>query len=188
MSIRLALNYIASKLDCWKAAASIGFDPSKHPRRPDGKFGAIGPPPDKADKPAYKKWLGALVRQSYNHGMAREQAIRKKLLELYPPESGAKIHEQCYLCDNLGRRLIDPKTGEARRIDLLVEMNLKAVRSTEVTSRRAQKGVQMGKEKRIREAQKAAGKDLYAQIKGGDVVKIPYSLKTRVWRTEDFAA
>lgn len=138
MSIRLALDYIATKLESWKSAASKGakgFDPSKHPRRPD-----------------------------------------------------AKICGQCYLCDNLGQRLIDPTSGQCRRIDLLVVQGGKTVKSIEVTSRKAAKSTQMNKEKRIRADHRKTGKDLYAQIKGGDVVKIPYSLKTRVWRTEDFAA
>lgn len=125
-----------------------------------------------------------MVRQNYNHGMSREESILKKLTEMYPD---AKIYSQCYLCDNLGRRLIDETSGEARRIDLLVVQGKKAVKSVEVTSNKASKSTQMNKEKRIRAKRREAGKTLYAQIRDGEVVKIPYSLKTRVWRTEDFA-
>lgn len=181
MSISIAIAYIRRKLEFWKAA----FEEAKHHRDENGKFSSVGAPPDKSDKEAFTKYLRALVRQNAEQGMSREEAILKKLSEQYP---NAKIYKQCYLCDNLGRQLKDPVSGEARRLDLLVVQGGKALKPIEVTSRKASKSTQMNKEKRIRQAQKESGKDLYAQIGKGDVIKIPYSLKTRVWRTEDFAA
>jgi hypothetical protein len=165
----------------------LKFDTAE-PRDDHGRWTAAGNAPPREDKEAYKKWLRLLIRENYNHGMSRMESVRKKLGEQYPPGSGYAIHEESYLCDNLGRRLRDPKTGEARRIDFIVEKDGKVVRSIEVTSSKAEKVVQMGKENRIRDSHRETGKALYAQIKGGDVVRLPYSIKTRVWRTEDYAA
>lgn len=160
---------------------AVKFDEGKHRRKPKGSSegGEFAPKEMTADE---KSRLQTLVRQNAEYGVSREKAIRAKLESIFSADDGYKIHEQCYLCDLQGRRLVDPKTDKMRRVDIVVIKGDRVIRSVEVTSKKAEKYSQMAKERRIREN----NAKVYVLLKGGDVAWIPSKVKTRVWRTEDF--
>lgn len=65
---------------------------------------------------------------------------------------GASVQRERYLRDVNGDRLIDPLTGEARRVDVAVIEDEAVTAMVEVTSLNAPKADQIAKEMRIRES------------------------------------
>ena len=112
-------------------------------------------------------------------GLAREKEVAQELREQYPPEEGYKIIPEAYLRDKDGNIVRDPVTGEARRIDFVVEKDGKIVDSVEVTSKTADKTDQMAKENRIRE-----NGGNYVRNSDGELVKIPSDVHTRIERRD----
>ena len=80
-------------------------------------------------------------------GRTRELAAFKELSAANP---GSVIQRESYLRDARGRRLIDPLTGEARRIDFAVIERGRLASLVEATSETASKVLQGAKEARIR--------------------------------------
>lgn len=85
-------------------------------------------------------------------GLEREKEVKQDLEKQYPSEKGYTIISEAYLRDQDGKIVVDPISGERRRIDFVVTKEGKAVDSIEVTSITADKDGQMAKENRIREA------------------------------------
>ena len=112
-------------------------------------------------------------------GLAREKEVAQELEEQYPPEEGYKIIPEAYLRDKDGNIVKDPVTGEARRIDFVVEKDGKIVDSVEVTSKTADKTDQIAKENRIRE-----NGGNYVRNSDGELVKIPSDVHTRIERRD----
>jgi RHS repeat-associated protein len=83
-------------------------------------------------------------------GARREAEVYRELQQANP---GADVLKQPYLRDASGKRAIDPRTGEARRIDNAVVQDGKVVDRVEVTSQRnfdnGGKRNQIDKEQRI---------------------------------------
>ena len=115
-----------------------------------------------------------------NHiaGVAREATVRGELAREYPAEAGYHIEPECYLRNKEGRIVLDPQTGEARRIDYAVIKDGEVVRSVEVTSETADKTAQMAKETRIREA----GGDFIQDRRTGKLVPVPSGVTTEIVR------
>ena len=112
-------------------------------------------------------------------GLAREKEVAQELREQYPPEEGYRIIPEAYLRDKDGNIVRDPVTGEARRIDFVVEKDGKIVDSVEVTSKTADKTDQIAKENRIRE-----NGGNYVRNSDGELVKIPSDVHTRIERRD----
>lgn len=85
-------------------------------------------------------------------GLEREKEVKQELEKQYPSEKGYTIISEAYLRDQDGKIVVDPISGERRRIDFVVTKDGKAVDSIEVTSMTADKEIQTSKESRIREA------------------------------------
>lgn len=91
--------------------------------------------------------------ENKKEGDRREAEYRDVLKRLYPEEEGYKILEQRELVDKDGNPVVDPVTGEKRRLDfVVVDKNGKVVACVEVTSPSAPKVAQFAKEERIRDA------------------------------------
>jgi hypothetical protein len=112
-------------------------------------------------------------------GIRRENEVEKELSEKYPESEGYKIEKEVYLRDKDGNIVVDPVTGEKRRIDFVVTKDGKVVDSIEVTSKTANKDEQMGKEKRIREEGGNFIKD-----SDGNIIEIPENVQTRIERRD----
>ena len=110
-------------------------------------------------------------------GLRREKEAETKLNQKYPESEGYKVESEKYLRDSSGKRVKDPETGKARRIDFIVEKDGKIVDSIEVTSTTADKTAQIGKETRIRQS---GGN--YVRMSDKTLVRIPDNLITRIER------
>jgi hypothetical protein len=87
------------------------------------------------------------MRTNQAAGAVRE-AQAAELLKAENP--GARILSQRYLRDAQGKKLVDPVTGEGRRLDFVVVNNDVVTGITEVTSKTAEKTTQLAKTERIR--------------------------------------
>src|SRR5262249_30828027 len=88
-------------------------------------------------------------------GLRREAERSAELTRMTEPGQlgqGASVQAERYLVDASGNKLIDPKTGEGRRIDFAVVRNRQVLYLEEVTSLTASKTGQAAKEARIRQA------------------------------------
>ena len=103
-------------------------------------------------------------------GLRREAEVEEELEKKYPESEGYEIVSEAYLRDSEGKIVRDPETGEARRIDFVVD-------SIEVTSETADKTGQTAKEERIREA---GGN--YIKTSDGSLAKYPDNLHTTIER------
>lgn len=119
------------------------------------------------------------ILQNKLDGRQREKDVEKELNEEYPPEEGYSTVPEATLRDKDGNIVKDPVTGEARRIDIVVVKDGKAVDSIEVTSKTADKSAQSAKEERIREA---GGN--YIKDNNGKLVEIPKEVRTRIERRD----
>lgn len=133
--------------------------------------------PDKKDAPIVKEVKSAI--QNKLDGLQRERDVAADLNKKYSPEKGYSIIPEAYLRDKNGNIMKDPITGEARRIDFIIEKNEKVVDSIEVTSKTADKTTQCAKEARIR----AAGGN-YIRDSRGKLVEIPTAISTRIERRD----
>jgi len=127
----------------------------------------------------YKNLLKEDILKNKEDGIRRENEVESDLREKYPESKGYKIEKEVYLRDKDGNIVVDPITGEKRRIDFVVTKDGKVVDSVEVTSKTANKDDQMAKEKRIREA---GGN--YIKDSEGNLVKIPDNVHTRIERRD----
>lgn len=182
MNILDAIGMVRANLRHWKAAESV--ENQAHPRYPAGSShggefmskggGGIASEISKAERGRFR--VGD--RANAEKGAVREEKIRAKLAEKYP-EPPHEIHSQVYLIDERGKRLLDPKTGKARRVDFVVALGKKAIKSVEVTSKTADKSSQMARERRLRQE----NTKVYGLIRGGKAkIWMPASAKTQVIR------
>jgi hypothetical protein len=100
---------------------------------------------------------GSNMTENAEAGRAREQRVRLELEAQYP---SASVQGQRYLRDASGRRLKDPLTGEARRIDFAVVEKGRVIDLVEATSPTATKVAQTLKENRIKGLAEAFIRDL----------------------------
>ena len=87
-------------------------------------------------------------------GIAREEKVLKNLTKKFGEDN---VIREAVLRDANGNWIHDLATGEARRIDLIVKQGDKVLKSIEVTSKSADKALQMAKEARILEQAKQLG-------------------------------
>lgn len=118
--------------------------------------------------------------QNKKEGCRREEEVEKELEDRYPESEGYKVIREVYLRDKDGKRVVDPETGEMRRIDFVVVKDGKVVDSIEVTSKTAPKEEQSAKEERIREN----GGNYIKDPDTGELIQIPDSVHTRIERRE----
>lgn len=109
--------------------------------------------------------------------MQRERDVAQDLKKKYPSSEGYSIISEAYLRGKDGRIIKDSVTGEARRIDFVVLKNGIGFDSIEVTSKTADKTLQIAKENRIRDV---GGN--YIRDENGTLVTIPNSVRTRIER------
>ncbi len=102
------------------------------------------------------------------------EEIKKEFLE----SEGYKYHQEMYLRDKEGNILKDIETGEARRVDIMVEKDGMIFKSYEITSESAPKEMQIAKEERIREA----GGNFIKDRETGKLLEIPKDVKTEIRR------
>lgn len=110
-------------------------------------------------------------------GLQRERDVAQDLKKKYPSSEGYSIISEAYLRGKDGRIIKDSVTGEARRIDFVVLKNGIGFDSIEVTSKTADKTLQIAKENRIRDV---GGN--YIRDENGTLVTIPNSVRTRIER------
>ncbi|MCS6925431.1 MAG: hypothetical protein NZ578_05965 [Candidatus Binatia bacterium] len=120
----------------------------------------------------------SLVEVNRLKGYEREVAVLQELQNAYPKEAGYRVESQCVLRDETGRIVLDPETGESRRVDFVVSKDGQVVKSVEVTSETADKTVQMAKEHRIREA----GGNYIRDRETGELVFFPPHVRTEIMR------
>ena len=111
-------------------------------------------------------------------GLAREAAVSQELASEYLSTDGYRIERECYLRDETRSIVLDPVTGEGRRLDKVVIRDGEVVKSVEVTSETAEKTGQMAKEERIREA----GGNYTIDRSTGELVRLADGVKTEIWR------
>ena len=112
-------------------------------------------------------------------GLQREKDVAQDLKKKYPSSEGYSIIPEAYLRGKDGKIVKDSVTGEARRIDFVVLKNGEVIDSIEVTSKTADKTLQVAKEERIRD-----NGGNYIRDNDGNLVKIPNSVQTRIERRD----
>ncbi len=118
------------------------------------------------------------IKKNREAGANREELAKKELQQKFPEKEGYKIEREMYLRNAEGNIVKDPVTGEARRIDFVVNKDGKIVKSIEVTSKTAPKEAQLAKEERIREA----GGNYIKTRDTGRLIEFPKDIKTEVRR------
>ena len=111
-------------------------------------------------------------------GAAREGAVAGELEKTYLESDGCHIQDQCTLRDEAGRTVLDPISGESRRLDFVVVKDGQVVKSLEVTSETADKTAQIAKENRIREV----GGNFILDRTTGKLVSFAPGVRTEVTR------
>ena len=111
-------------------------------------------------------------------GAAREEAVDSELAREYRLEDGYHIERVCFLRDETGKIVVDPGTGESRRVDFGVIKDGEVVKSIEVTSETADKTAQLEKEERIRDI----GGNYVEDRRTGDLARYTPDVKTEVVR------
>jgi hypothetical protein len=109
-------------------------------------------------------------------GRATEAIGRGVLAREFPL---GRVQNEVYLRGADGRRLIDPVTGQARRVDSIVIENGQVVASREFTSQTADKSLQVAKEDRIRDL---PGGVFVRDRTTGSLLSLPSSVKTTIVR------
>lgn len=87
-------------------------------------------------------------------GLQRERYAEAVLKARYP---SSRVQPETYLLERTGRRAIDSRTGQGRRIDFVVIGNDRAARGFEITSQTADKRAQLRKEGNIRALDRMGG-------------------------------
>ena len=118
------------------------------------------------------------IEANQKAGRAREATVSQELASEYPSADGNRIERECYLRDETRSIVLDPVTGEGRRLDIAVIDGGDVVKSVEVTSETADKTGQTAKEERIREA----GGNYILDRSTGELVRLADSVKTEIWR------
>lgn len=112
-------------------------------------------------------------------GLARENEVSEELKTDYPSKKGFEIISEAYLRDSDGKIVRDLETNEGRRIDFIVAKDGVVIDSIEVTSKTADKTMQLAKEARIRDL---GGN--FIRDNSGNLIEIPSDLNTRIERRE----
>lgn len=123
----------------------------------------------------------ARIQQIENNridGAQREINALKDLNTEYPESKGYKIHPEAYLRNSDGNIVQDKVSGEARRVDFMIEKNGQIERSFEITSETAPKDYQQLKENRIREE----GGNFIKDRETGKQIEVPQNVKTEIRR------
>lgn len=111
-------------------------------------------------------------------GAERQVNGYKDLNNEYPESNGFKIHPEAYLRNSDGNIVQDKVSGEARRVDFMVEKNELIEKSIEITSETAPKDFQQLKESRIREE----GGNYIKDRETGKLIEVPQHVKTEIRR------
>ena len=111
-------------------------------------------------------------------GAERETKALNELNREFPKSEGYKIHSEVYLRDQEGKILKADTSGEARRVDFMVEKDQEIVKSIEVTSETAPKEIQLNKGSEIREN----GGNYIKGRETGNLIRIPQNIDTEIRR------
>ena len=93
----------------------------------------------------------AQLAENREAGKRRESLAADELAAQYPEADGFTVAAECPLRDSEGRIVLDPETGNHRRVDFCVVRDDQVVDSIEVTSLTAPKEDQLAKGARIRD-------------------------------------
>lgn len=118
------------------------------------------------------------IELNRENGAFREENAFTDLQKEFPETEGYKIEREQYLRDKEGNIVKDSETGEARRIDIVVQKEGKIVKSVEVTSETAPKELQIAKEERIRQN----GGNYILDRDTGRLIELPKNVTTEIWR------
>ena len=118
------------------------------------------------------------IELNRENGSLREEKALVDLKNEFPESEGFNIHQEAYLRDKNGNIIKDEVSGEARRIDFMVEKDGNVVKSIEVTSESAPKELQIAKEERIRQN----GGNYILDRDSGRLIEFPKNIKTEIWR------
>lgn len=112
-------------------------------------------------------------------GIAREERVLKKLSREFGKDN---VIPETYIRNSNGEIIKDMVTGEARRIDFIVKQGDKVVKSIEVTSKSADKALQMAKETRILKQAKELGGAFIKDPATGKLISFGENIVTTIER------
>lgn len=118
------------------------------------------------------------IEQNRESGALRQDRAIEDIQKEFPESEGYRHHQETYLRNEQGDIVKDELTGEARRVDLMVEKDGKIFKSVEVTSETAPKVLQLEKEDRIKEN----GGRFIVDFDTGRLVEIPPNVHTEIRR------
>lgn len=118
------------------------------------------------------------IELNRENGALREEKAFNDIQKEFPESEGFKYHQEAYLRDERGNIIKDEISGEARRIDILVEKEGKIHKSFEVTSESAPKKLQIAKEERIRQN----GGNFIKDRDTGRLIELPKKVTTEIRR------
>jgi len=118
------------------------------------------------------------IELNRENGALREEKALGDIQKEFPESEGFKYHQEAYLRDEQGNIIRDQLSGEARRIDILVEKEGKIHKSFEVTSESAPKELQLAKEERIRQT----GGNFILDRDTGTLIELPKNVTTEIRR------
>ena len=112
------------------------------------------------------------------NGALREEKAFGDIQKEFPESEGFKYHQEAYLRDEQGNIIKDELSGEARRVDIMVEKDGMISKSYEITSETAPKDLQIAKEERIRQN----GGNFILDRDTGKLIELPKNVTTEIRR------
>lgn len=126
----------------------------------------------------YLDEIDSQIKRNKLDGIAREEKVLEDLISANGKEN---IIREALLRDKDGIPIRDPESGEARRIDFIVIQGKKIIESIEVTSKTADKTLQMAKETRILETAAERG-GAFIKDKSGMLIEFTADISTKIRR------
>jgi len=118
------------------------------------------------------------IELNRENGALREENALTDLQKEFPETDGFKHHQEAYLRNEQGDIVKDRLTGEARRVDIMVEKDGIICKSYEITSETAPKELQIAKEERIRQS----GGSFILDRDTGKLIELPKNVTTEIRR------
>lgn len=118
------------------------------------------------------------IELNRENGALRQENALTDLQKQFPEIDGFKHHQEAYLRNEQGDIVKDTLTGEARRVDFMVEKDGKICKSYEITSETAPKELQIAKEERIRQN----GGNFILDRDTGKLIEVPKNVTTEIRR------
>ncbi|MBX3007627.1 MAG: hypothetical protein KF816_06320 [Melioribacteraceae bacterium] len=118
------------------------------------------------------------IELNRENGALREENALTDFQKEFPETDGFKYHQEAYLRNEQGDIVKDSLTGEARRVDIMVEKDGIICKSYEITSETAPKELQIAKEERIRQN----GGNFILDRDTGKLIELPKNVTTEIRR------